>query len=282
MLLDCLRLVVTNRNCTADRLISHWLYLTLLPQWVEIKHIDLFVRTIDEEKLMSAILNINLSNSEANMLRHLMDEFHLYHSPDLITLIAQNKLCNLLITHISWTVNFRAELPNLRDILRLVFSNSARFDESEICAGILEDAEAGSAWSPMSAHFNVGLAFQGDHRLCQHVGGFLPTKCVKWFVTVLLAVCSHNILVCFSRHRLLVLILFVLLSFKANDCRVEGLHKILNRVVDASIRERSCNHGEQVVDYHLCQVEDLRMLLVWSKQVPVKLRGEICGAPNCR
>ena len=101
MLLDCLRLVVTNRNCTADRLISHWLYLTLLPQRVEIEHIDLFVRTINEEKLVPAILNINLSDSEADMLRHRMDEFHLYHTPDLVTLIAQNKLGNLLVTHIS-------------------------------------------------------------------------------------------------------------------------------------------------------------------------------------
>ena len=100
MLLDCLRLVVTNRNCTADRLISHWLYLTLFPQRVEIKHINLFVGTIDKEKLMPSILNINLCDSETDMLRHLMYEFHLYHTPDFVTFIAENKLGNLLVTHI--------------------------------------------------------------------------------------------------------------------------------------------------------------------------------------
>ena len=32
MLFDCLWLVVTNRYRTTYRLVSHWLYLTLLPQ----------------------------------------------------------------------------------------------------------------------------------------------------------------------------------------------------------------------------------------------------------
>ena len=154
MLFDLLWLVVTNRYRTTDCLIPHRLYLTLFPQWVEIKHIDLFLRTIDKEKLMPSVLHVNLRDSETDMLRHLVDEFHLNHSPDLFALIAENKLGNLLVTHISWTVNFCAELPDLSDALRLVASHDPRFDESKISAGILEDSEAGAARSSMPSHLH--------------------------------------------------------------------------------------------------------------------------------
>ena len=101
---------------------------------------------------MPSILNINLCDSETDMLGHLMYEFHLYHTPDFVTFIAENKLSNLLVTHIGWSVDFSAELSDLRDVLRLVSPNGSRFDEIKICAGILEDAEAGAAGSPMSCH----------------------------------------------------------------------------------------------------------------------------------
>ena len=71
------------------------------------------------------------------------------------------------------------------------------------------------------------------------------------------------------------MILFVLFGFEADYYRVEGLHEILNGVVDASIRKRRCNHSEQIVDYHLRQVEDLSVLLVRSEQVPIKLSGKV-------
>ena len=282
MLLDCLWLVVTNWYSTTDCLISHRFYLTLFPQRVEIKHINLFVRTIDKEKLMPSILNINLCDSETDMLGHLMYEFHLYHSPDLVTFIAENKLGNLLVTHIGWSVNFRAELPDLRDTLGLVRPNGSRFDEIKICASILEDAEAGAARSPMSCHLKVRVVLKGYHRLSEHVLGLRSTKSVKWFVTVLLALCCHDVLICFCWHGLLILILFVLFGLEADDYRVEGLHEILDGVIDASIRKRRCNHTEQIVDYHLGQVEDLSVLLVWSEQVPIKLSGKVSWAPNRR
>ena len=71
------------------------------------------------------------------------------------------------------------------------------------------------------------------------------------------------------------MILFVLFSLEADDYRVEGLHEILNGVIDASIRKRSRDHGEQIIDYHLGQVKDLGVLLVRSEQVPIKLSGKV-------
>ena len=128
---------------------------------------------------MPSVLNVNLRDSETDMLRHLVNEFHLDHSPDLLAFIAENKLGYLLVTHISRAVNFCAELPDLRDALRLICPNGSRFDEIKICAGILEDAEAGAAGSPMSCHLKVRVVLKGYHRLSEHVLSLSSTKSVK-------------------------------------------------------------------------------------------------------
>ena len=61
---------------------------------------------------MASILHTELCDRQTYMLRHLMDEFHLYHSADVLSFVAQNKFCNLLVTHVSGPVDFRAQVTD--------------------------------------------------------------------------------------------------------------------------------------------------------------------------
>ena len=109
------------------------------------------------------------------------------------------------------------------------------------------------------------------------MGGLLPAKSVKRFVTVSLpdSFRSHNVLVLVRLQDRLISNRLALFGFETDDHGVEGFHEILNGVIDASIRKRSRDHGEQIIDYHLGQVKDLGVLLVRSEQVPVELGGEV-------
>ena len=88
-------------------------------QRVEVKNVDLLVWPIAEKQLVAAILHVNFGDSETDMLRHLVDELHLDRTSDLLTLVAQDKLCDLLVPHVCRSVNLRAELFDFAYALRL-------------------------------------------------------------------------------------------------------------------------------------------------------------------
>ena len=113
---------------------------------VQIQDINLLVWSVTEQKLVPAVLNVELSDSQTHMLGHLMDEFHLNHSTDFITFIAQDKFSDLLVTHVGRSVNLGAQILDFSNALRLVGLNLSFPDESEICAYVLEDTKARASW----------------------------------------------------------------------------------------------------------------------------------------
>jgi hypothetical protein len=68
---------IAHRNRTADLLFIKWLNLTLLLKWIKIEHFDYAVWAINKEQLAATVLDMQLSNYETNMLRHVVVELHL-------------------------------------------------------------------------------------------------------------------------------------------------------------------------------------------------------------
>ena len=231
----------------------------------------MLVRTVAEKKLLPAVLHVQLHDSQTDVLRHLMNKLHLDHASDFFSLAPQNQLGNLLITHVSRSVNLRAQFLDLGDVLGLSNLYSTVLDQREICADILEHSEARASWRPVPGDFH-GLVFQCDHRLGEHDCRLLPTKSVKRFVTVWLLL-SLRLERVHPRLRQFAHLIF--LSLKTYDNWIECLDEILDRVIDSRVRERRRDHREQVIDDHLGQIKNLGVLLVRIEQVPVKLCSQI-------
>lgn len=160
VLLDLLRLEVTDRNRAPHRFLLHWHDLVLLLERVQIQHVDFFVWSIAEKQLLSPVLHVQFHYSQTDMLGHLMRELHLDHSPDLLALAPQDELCDLLVAHVRRSVNLRAQISNLRHALRLRDFHSSFFDKRKICSDVLEDAEAWPAGRAVPGHLDVWLAFE--------------------------------------------------------------------------------------------------------------------------
>ena len=90
MLFDVLRLEVADRDCTPHRLVLHWDNLTLLFQGVEVEYIDLLVRSIAEEELVAAVLDVELRDIQTDVLGHLVNKFHLDAPSDFLTFVTKD------------------------------------------------------------------------------------------------------------------------------------------------------------------------------------------------
>ena len=270
--LHLLRLEVPYWNCTSNCLVFHGLDLRLSLQWVEIQDINLFVGSITEQKLMSTVLDVDLSHRQTDMLRHLVHKLHLYHAPDFLTLVAHDKLCNLLVTHVGRPVDFRTKLSNFWNAFWLGNFDGTFFDQRQVRANVLEDAKSRSTWRSMPSNFHR-LVFESDHRLGKHVCCLLSAKgierlnCIAWLISL-------------SLQTWLIVASLVLLSFKADNHWIECLHEVFNCVIDTSIGERRSDHCKQVVNDHLRQVKNLGVLLLRVQQVPIKFSCQVSRATN--
>ena len=126
------------------------------------------------------------------MLRHGVNELHLDHASDFLSLVPQDQLRDLLITHIGRPVNFRAKVFDFCDTFRLGSLDGSIFNQSQIGAYVLEHSKARSARCPMPRDFHW-LVLQRNHRLRQHDCSLLTSESIKRFVTVWLLLGSLRI-----------------------------------------------------------------------------------------
>ena len=105
MLLKTICLLIIDCYCASDSLIFERLHGVLFFERIQIKNFYLTIWSIDKEQLLTTILHLQLCYHKTDVLRHFIHKLHLDLTPNFIALIAHNKLCDLLITHICRSVN---------------------------------------------------------------------------------------------------------------------------------------------------------------------------------
>ena len=145
MLFKAVSLGVIDRYCASDSFIFKRLDCILLFQRVEVKYLHLAIWTIHEEELLPPVLNLKLRYDKTDVLGHLVNKLHLNLPPDFFAFISHYELRNLLVTHISRSVDFGCQLLDLADTV-LVRGVWTGLDECQIPTHVLKDTKPWLGW----------------------------------------------------------------------------------------------------------------------------------------